>query len=34
VLDSSKLEKAGIRLTEVHEAVARALRNWTRAIAA
>ncbi len=34
VLDSSKLEKAGIRLTEVHEAIARSLGRWTRAIAA
>jgi dTDP-4-dehydrorhamnose reductase len=28
VLDSSKLEATGIRLTEVHEAVAQALREW------
>lgn len=28
VLDSSKLERAGIRMTEVHEAVEKALRNW------
>jgi dTDP-4-dehydrorhamnose reductase len=34
VLDSSKLERAGIRLTEVHEAIERSLRRWTRAIAA
>jgi dTDP-4-dehydrorhamnose reductase len=31
VLDSGKLARAGIRLTEVHEAVARALREWRRA---
>jgi len=28
VLDSSKLARAGIQLTEVREAVARALRDW------
>jgi dTDP-4-dehydrorhamnose reductase len=31
VLDPAKLARAGIRLTEVHEAVARALRNWVPA---
>ena len=31
VLDSSKLAAAGIRLTEVHEAVERDLRRWVRA---
>jgi dTDP-4-dehydrorhamnose reductase len=31
VLDSGKLARAGIRLTEVHEAVERALRSWRRA---
>ncbi len=31
VLDSGKLARAGIRLTEVHEAVERALRDWRRA---
>ena len=31
VLDSGKLARAGIRLTEVHEAVARALRGWRQA---
>lgn len=33
VMDSSKLERAGIRMTEVHEAVSRALRNWKQAAA-
>jgi dTDP-4-dehydrorhamnose reductase len=28
VMDSSKLSGAGIRLTEVHEAIAKALRDW------
>lgn len=31
VLDSSKLARAGIRMTEVHEAVERALRAWRKA---
>ena len=31
VMDSSKLAAAGIRLTEVHEAVERDLRRWQRA---
>ena len=31
VLDASKLVRAGIRLTEVHEAVERDLRRWKRA---
>ena len=30
VMDSSKLASVGIRLTEVHEAVATALRNWQK----
>ncbi len=30
VLDTTKLEQTGIRLTEVHEAIETALRNWTR----
>jgi dTDP-4-dehydrorhamnose reductase len=29
VMDSSKLERAGIAMTEVHEAVGQALRDWT-----
>lgn len=33
VMDSSKLASAGIAMTEVHEAVARDLRNWQRAAA-
>ncbi len=33
VMDSSKLERVGIRMTEVHEAVARDLRNWRKAAA-
>lgn len=33
VMDSSKLERAGIRMTEVHEAVSRALQNWKQAAA-
>jgi dTDP-4-dehydrorhamnose reductase len=33
VMDSTKLAKAGIQMTEVHEAVARDLRNWQRAAA-
>jgi hypothetical protein len=28
ILDTTKLERAGIHMTEVHEAVARALRHW------
>jgi hypothetical protein len=31
VMDSGKLAAAGIRLTEVHEAVASALRRWVKA---
>ncbi len=31
VLDSSKLARAGIQLTEVHEAIARDLRHWQKA---
>jgi len=31
ILDGTKLAAAGIHLTEVHEAVERALRNWRRA---
>lgn len=31
VMDSSKLAGVGIRMTEVHEAVARDLRNWRKA---
>jgi hypothetical protein len=30
-MDPSKLERAGIRLTPVHEAVERDLRAWRRA---
>jgi hypothetical protein len=30
VLDSSKLANAGIPLTEVHEAIARDLRQWQK----
>jgi len=33
VMDSSKLARAGIAMTEVHEAVARDLRNWQKAAA-
>lgn len=33
VMDSSKLARAGITMTEVHEAVARDLRNWQKAAA-
>lgn len=33
VMDSSKLARAGITMTEVHEAVARDLRNWRKAAA-
>jgi dTDP-4-dehydrorhamnose reductase len=33
VMDSGKLERAGIRMTEVHEAVMRDLRNWKQAAA-
>lgn len=33
VMDSTKLARAGIVMTEVHEAVARDLRNWRRAAA-
>jgi dTDP-4-dehydrorhamnose reductase len=33
VMDCSKLASVGIRLTEVHEAVARDLRNWQKAAA-
>lgn len=33
VMDSSKLAQAGIAMTEVHEAVARDLRNWQKASA-
>ena len=33
VMDSTKLAKTGITMTEVHEAVARDLRNWQRAAA-
>src|ERR1035437_3356599 len=33
VLDSSKLARVGIMMTEVHEAVARDLRNWRKAAA-
>ncbi len=33
VMDSTKLAKAGITMTEVHEAVARDLRNWQKAAA-
>jgi dTDP-4-dehydrorhamnose reductase len=33
VMDSTKLAAAGIRLTEVHDAVAAALRDWRRASA-
>ena len=28
VMDSSKLSRAGIAMTEVHEAVSKALREW------
>lgn len=31
VMDASKLAAAGIRMTEVHEALARDLRNWQKA---
>jgi dTDP-4-dehydrorhamnose reductase len=33
VMDSTKLARAGIAMTEVHEAVARDLRNWQKAAA-
>jgi dTDP-4-dehydrorhamnose reductase len=33
VMDSTKLARAGIALTEVHEAITRDLRNWQRAAA-
>ncbi len=33
VMDSSKLARAGIKMTEVHDAVARDLRNWRKAAA-
>ena len=33
VMDSSKLERVGIKMTEVHEAVARDLRTWRQAAA-
>lgn len=33
VMDSRKLAATGIRLTEVHEAIARDLRNWVKATA-
>ena len=33
VMESTKLAQAGIQMTEVHEAVARDLRNWQRAAA-
>lgn len=33
VMNSEKLAKAGIRMTEVHEAVAHALRTWQKAAA-
>jgi dTDP-4-dehydrorhamnose reductase len=33
VLDAGKLAAVGIRLTEVHEAIARDLRNWRKAAA-
>ena len=33
IMDSSKLARAGITMTEVHEAVARDLRNWRKAAA-
>jgi dTDP-4-dehydrorhamnose reductase len=33
VMDSSKLAAAGIRMTEVHEAIARDLKRWVRATA-
>jgi dTDP-4-dehydrorhamnose reductase len=32
VMDSAKLAATGIKLTEVHEAVARDLRNWQKAV--
>ena len=31
VMNSDKLRRAGIRLTEVHEAIERDLRNWRKA---
>jgi len=31
VLSSAKLASVGIRMTEVHEAIARDLRRWQRA---
>lgn len=31
VMDSSKLQATGIKMTEVHEAVARDLKNWAKA---
>ena len=31
VMDSSKLQATGIKMTEVHEAVARDLSNWAKA---
>lgn len=30
VLDTAKLQQAGVRMTEVHEAIERALRNWQK----
>ncbi len=33
VMDSTKLERVGIKMTEVHEAVARDLRTWRKAAA-
>jgi hypothetical protein len=33
VMDSRKLAAAGIRMTEVHEAVERDLRRWVKASA-
>ena len=32
-MDSAKVASAGIKMTEVHEAVARDLRNWRKAAA-
>jgi hypothetical protein len=32
-MDSSKLARVGVRMTEVHEALTRDLRNWRKAAA-
>ncbi|NQU12452.1 dTDP-4-dehydrorhamnose reductase, partial [bacterium] len=30
VLDTTKLQQTGIKMTEVHEAIAQALRSWKK----